>query len=183
MPITLSRNTKFIAAVSIQLIIIAVLILSKLSVSAAGTEVLLQIEPVDPRDLLRGDYATFSYSVSFIEPGLVMAETVREGETVYVVLRRHGRLWEAAKVTKEKPGDDEVFLKGKVAEPGLQNWRRRGTSLHIIYGIEEYFIPEGKGAGIGRWRMADNMAVAKVAVDQNGEAVLKEILVDGKPWP
>jgi uncharacterized membrane-anchored protein len=50
----------------------------------------------------------------------------------------------------------------------------------VVYGIEEYFIPEGKGRD---FRFGNKMASARIVVDDNGNAVLKGIIVDGKPWP
>ena len=51
-----TKQTKFIIAIGIQLVILFAIIIFKSSVLIGGTEVLLKIEPVDPRDILRGDY-------------------------------------------------------------------------------------------------------------------------------
>jgi uncharacterized membrane-anchored protein len=52
--------------------------------------------------------------------------------------------------------------------------------LHIVYGIEEYFIPEGQGRNFSFW---NKEAAARVAVDENCNAALKQIYIDGEPWP
>jgi uncharacterized membrane-anchored protein len=178
MNVSLSKSTRFLLAVGAQFIIIAAVILSKVSVIAGGTEVLLRIEPVDPRDLLRGDYATFQYEVSRIEAGLMEEGAAREGETVYVVLRRSGEVWNAARVVRDKPETGETFLRGKVTYSS----RQAGGEIHILYGIEQYFIPEGAGASLPPWSQTDR-AVARVAVDDQGNAVIQEILINGQAWP
>jgi hypothetical protein len=55
----ITKQTKFIIAIVIQLVIIFTIIIFKIAVLRSGTEVLLRIKPVDPRDPLRGDHLTF----------------------------------------------------------------------------------------------------------------------------
>ena len=171
----LTKQTKFIIAVAVQLIIIFSIIIFKIAVLTGGTEILLRIEPVDPRDPLRGDHLTFSYKISNLRSYLFNYSPIREGDTVYVPLKRRGKYWTAVfGVQKTKPIDEEkVFLRGKIS-------RVYGKRIHIIYGIEDYFIPEGTGQNFTFWRQE---VAARVSVDQNGNAVLKQIYVNGKPWP
>ncbi|PJC47845.1 MAG: hypothetical protein CO034_01100, partial [Parcubacteria group bacterium CG_4_9_14_0_2_um_filter_35_11] len=63
----LTKQTKFIIAIAIQLVIIFSIIIFKMAVLTGGAEVLLRIEPVDPRDPLRGDYLTFQYKISNLD--------------------------------------------------------------------------------------------------------------------
>lgn len=183
----LTKQGKFLVAVSLQVAIIFAIIIFKLAVLAGGTDILLQIEPVDPRDLLRGDYATFQYNIS--NPNSYLAdETVRSGDTVYVTLRYAGKYWVASRVSKSKPTSG-VFLKGKVESGGAQSaegqFRIPGFNtdlarFHVVYGIEEYFIPEGTGRNFNFW---GRDAGALVKVDDGGRAVLKQIYIDDRPWP
>ena len=64
--IQLDKKSKFFLAVAIQLVIILLLLITKISIFSGGEEVLLKIAPVDPRDPLRGDYVTFRYDISDI---------------------------------------------------------------------------------------------------------------------
>jgi len=167
----LTKQAKFIAAITLQVIIVFAIIISKLSVLSGGTDILLRIEPVDPRDMLRGDYATFQYSnVSNVFSD---NQQIKNGDTVYVTLEQSGNYWIAKDVQKTKPFGGEIALKGKVASSN-------GSGIHIVYGIEQYFIPEGKGQGFSFF---NKEAAAKVVVDENGNGVLKQIYVDDKPWP
>ncbi len=187
---TMTREIKFILAVGLQVLVILAIIIFKLSVLSGGTEVFLRIEPVDPRDMLRGDYATFQYSsISNIDSYIAREQQIRNGDTVYVVLYQNGQYWTARTMQKTKPDEGEIFLKGKVASGGeevqsdimpYQQFNRSGARFHVVYGIEEYFIPEGKGRGFSLW---DKEAGARVVVDDNGNAVLKQIYINEKPWP
>jgi len=184
----LTKQTKFILAIVLQVIIIFVIIIFKISILSGGTDILLQIEPVDPRDMLRGDYTTFQYSnISNLNSYIAGGQQIRNGETVYVVLRQSGKYWLAQNVQKTKPLNGEIILKGKVVSGGtetqsdiISNQNFGGSRIHVVYGIEEYFIPEGKGQGFSFF---NKEAAARVIVDENGNAVLKQIYVDNKSWP
>lgn len=184
----ITKQTKFILAIILQILIIFAIIIFKVAVLTGGTEVLLKIEPIDPRDPLRGDYATFQYSISNLDSYLFNNEQVKNSDTVYVILRQSGKYWIAQKTQKTKPTtDDQIFIKGKIVSGGLESQSEffpqqhfNRSRIHIIYGIEEYYIPEGEGRGFSFW---NKEATAKVSVDKNGNAVLKQIYIDDKPWP
>lgn len=191
----LTKQVKFIIAVGIQVLIILIMIIFKLAVLTGGTEVVLRIEPVDPRDPLRGDYVTFQYDVSNIGSHLLLGASVQNGQTVYVVLKDQvGReYWIISEVSKSKPSDNSVFIKGVVRRGGGDRVIsspssmdrapikiNRSVTLNIVYGIEEYFIPEGAGRD---FNFFNKQALAKVMLDENGNAVLKQLFVDGQPWP
>src|SRR4029077_13511649 len=48
----------------LQTIVLGYWIESRAAILAYGTDVLLKTAPVDPRDLLRGDYVTLNYDIS-----------------------------------------------------------------------------------------------------------------------
>lgn len=182
----MSKKTKFILAITLQILIIFGIIIFKTGVLTGGRKVLLKIEPVDPRDPLRGDYVTFQYNISELDSYLFDNKQVRNGDTVYVILRKGKKYWTAQNVQKTKPSSkNQIFIKGRVESqkefyPANFFLPQRLGTIHIIYGIEEYYIPEGKGQVFSFW---NKEAVAKVSVDKSGNAVLKQIYVDNKPWP
>ena len=47
------------------------IITSRAAVLRNGAEALLKVEPIDPRDLLRGDYVRLGYEISRIPAALV----------------------------------------------------------------------------------------------------------------
>ena len=130
-----------------------------------GTEVVFQTVPVDPRSLLQGDYAILDYKIARL-PDWMDERPV--GATVYVALRRDGDVWTAADyydTARDVAGG--VFIKGRVDRPG-----------HLDFGIGTYFVPEDTGRII---ETAEDVKVV-VSVDGNGNAVIKEVLVDGAPF-
>ncbi len=180
-----TKLTKFIAAITVQVVVIFAIIIFKYSILVGGTEVLLKIAPVDPRDMLRGDYATFQYDISNVDPYSVAGE-IKNGDTVYVALYQGGKYWAIESVRKVQPEDGSVFIKGKVESGGSGSSaesfsiRFMGSRMHIVYGIEQFFIPEGSGRSFSFF---GKEAAARVVIDDNGNAVLKQIYVNDKPWP
>ncbi len=130
-----------------------------------GTEVVLQTVPVDPRSLLQGDYAILDYEIAGL-PSFMEDDPI--GETVYVSLREEGGLWKAAIYGKVRPSPvGGVFIEGRIDRPG-----------HLDFGIGTYLVPEGTGRII---ETAEDVKVV-VSVDSGGNAVIKEVLVDSKPF-
>lgn len=178
----INKQTKFILAIALQSVILFAIIIFKLSIISNGTDVLLKIEPVDPRDVFRGDYAVFQYSdVSNLYSYNIANQQIKNGDNVYVILRQRGKYWTVNNVQKIKPTGGEIFIKGKVDRGGVgDSISSANSKIHITYGIEQYFIPEGKGQNFSFW---NKEAIARVAVDENGNAVLKKIYINDKPWP
>lgn len=140
-----------------------------------GDEYLVKTQPVDPRDLFRGDYVILSYDVSRIDLNDVKTDSSNYeiGEDVFVIIEKdvQGYLT-AEEISRYPPSNENLkFIKAKVT-------RNSSNSLRLEYGIESYFVPEGEGREIERYR-GDGMDV-KIAVDKKGNAIIKELLIDGK---
>ena len=143
------------------LIIIIGFIASKEFTLQTGEEVILKTRPVDPRDLFRGDYVILNYEISSVD-----VSGYKEGDKVFVGLKIEDGYGFPTGVYKNPP--DGLFIKGIVKE------EFRG--LNVEYGIESYFVPEGKGREIERNRHLE----VKVVIDKFGNAVLKSILINGE---
>ena len=165
-----NKGITFALAITLQVAIVASIIVFKLAVLARGTDVVLKIAPVDPRDWLRGDYAVFRYDISEIPPYFLRDKDLDRGDQVFVSLAPRGKYWNVVRVQKEKPTKEgALFIKG-VAK----------SNRNISYGIEQFFIPEGKGKGFS---FAGKESAARVSIDKNGNAVLKTVYVNGEIWP
>jgi len=136
-----------------------------------GNQVLLKVRPVDPRDLFRGDYVVLRYDISSIDTdGYYQASDFKEGDKVYVLLDvDNDKVATFANIDRNKP-DGGAFIKGTVKEVF-------GSQLNIEYGIESYFVPEGKG---GQIQSNIRKIYAKVAINNFGGAVIKSLVMDGK---
>ena len=196
----ISNQAKFIGAIVLQVLIILIIIIFKVSVLSGGTDVMLKILPVDPRDPLRGDYVTFQYEISSVSSYLFGygyskdvsnipsikdgRTTLPAGETIYVTLNNtYGGSWDVIAASTLKPADGSIFIKGVVEDAGFgNNGGNSGDTVNIRYGVEEYFIPEGQGKSLNLWDK-NQEAYAKVTLDKDGNAVLKQLYIDGQPWP
>ncbi len=140
-----------------------------------GDEYLVKTRPVDPRDLFRGDYVILNYDVSTIQLNDVKtdSDSYNLGEEVYVTIKNTEGYLNVTGVLRYEPTNDDIkFIKAKVK-------RNYSNTLTLEYGIESYFVPEGEGKTIERYR-GDNMDV-KIAVDKNGNALIKDLIIEGSP--
>jgi uncharacterized membrane-anchored protein len=141
---------------------------------ASGTVVLLETRPVDPRDLLRGDYLILNYKISDVSLSAfspAQTNALPPGTPVYVALERHGDFHEVVKASLEPiasaPG--QVVLRGRA-----QAWWSE-TNVHLEYGLERFYVREGTGNPAGK-------ITVQAAVPASGRAQIKAVFVDGKPF-
>jgi uncharacterized membrane-anchored protein len=93
---------------------------------------------------------------------------------VYVALAPRGEVWEvaAASFSKEKL---QLASGQRLIVGTLQRRGREG--VHVFYGIEDYYVREGKG-NPPRGKME-----AEVALAADGTPLLTRLLVNGRPYP
>ena len=137
-----------------------------------GQEVLLKTVPIDPRDLFRGDYVVLRYDISTIDSGSVVLERtdIKLGDRVYVGLGFKERYAFAKNIYLTTPKDG-LYIKGIVKNVS-------GGRLNVEYGLESYFVPEGRGKEIENQR-GKNVDV-EVSIDRSGNSVIKSLLIDGQ---
>ncbi len=139
--------------------------------------ILLETAPVDPRDFLRGDYLVLSYKISRVpapashDPRKAFSDYGRE---IWVTLRRDGRFHVVESTSwtlPASPEPDRFIVRGHtMGESGA-------GQLRVNYGIEKFFVPEGKG------RPAFKEMVVEATVTAGGRLGIKRLLLDGKPFP
>ena len=143
---------------------------------AHGRIIMLETRPVDPRDMLRGDYLRLNYRISDVPMNLFSPPVKKElprGTKIFVALAPGtNQFYEVVKASTNEfvPSPNEVLLKGKSV------WRWNATnSIHIEYGLERYYIAEGTG------NPTDKLTVQAI-VPASGHPKIKEVFVDGKPY-
>ena len=167
-----------VLAALLQIGFLASMIAGRAAVLRDGREVTLSVEPVDPRDLLRGDYVTLAYNISRLPVGLfdaLPAEVEDRGErTVHVRLKpdADGIFQPVAARFGERPqaaaAEGEVDVRGTTGA-------RLSAGAHTIsvrYGIERFYVPEGEGRAI-EGNLAERGFRMKVAVAADGTAQIK----------
>ena len=133
----------------------------------------------DPRDLLRGDYIWLEYRFSEIPVSAFAGQRrPQTGDRVWIALVPRDGVWEmtAASLARAALGPGQRVLAGKVEyEVGRSGGAQR---VRVRYGIERYYVPEGKGRP-PRWEKIE----AELALTEGGRPLLTRIFLDGRPYP
>jgi uncharacterized membrane-anchored protein len=171
-----------VAAFVLQTALLAWMIVDRALLLSHGREVRLQVVPVDPRDLLRGDYVTLAYPISRLRTDEVGGDDdLYFQDAIYVALGEGPEGWEATAIVHEPPSDG-VFLKGTVEDAYDRDDCKVSTpcrEVRVNYNLEQFFVPEGAGRDLEALRNDQRVSV-DVAVADNGRAALKRLLVDGE---
>ncbi|WP_349409727.1 GDYXXLXY domain-containing protein [Pseudalkalibacillus sp. SCS-8] len=135
-----------------------------------GERIVLETEPIDPRDLFHGDYVILNYDVSTLSTNLIEEGTeLDERDRIYVILEQSDSVSKAVRIVKTKPElkDGQVALKGIVRY--IDSYQR---NVRIDYGLERYYIEEGTGASYER-DPADKVAIR---VSSWGQSTIEELI-------
>jgi len=157
---------------------LASMIAGRAAILRNGTEVTLAVEPVDPRDLLRGDYVTISYNISSL-PGSIFVPSEVEDHSPYAVAVRLSRdadgIWQAVAAQygdamAVPAGEGEVDILGTTYTAPGENV----ANVRMRYGIERFYVPEGEGKPIEEGVRERNFTM-RVAVSEGGTAQIKAL--------
>jgi len=168
----------FILVALVQLFVPARMIYEREDVLATGKEFKFKTVPVDPNDPFRGKYITLQYEETEIQ---LQNETnwVRN-ETIYVLLSTDDNGFaEILTYSKEKPTGNSDFVKAKVIDVNFNDRK----SLLIEYPFNRFYMEES-GAPVAEQAYNESLpdttivTCALVSV-KDGEAVLKDVLIDG----
>jgi len=172
------RNTSIGLAVLLQILVLGYMVGEREHILRNGKIIYLRTAPIDPRDLFRGDYVRLNYEISNISARNLPrgdATGLAKGSKVYVILTENSNgLYELGHVSPTEPPTG-IYLAGR----SLYDFRHRmtGHSLRLKYGIEAYFVQQGKGRQIeqrlGNRNQLQIPLEMQIAVGRNGKAVIK----------
>jgi uncharacterized membrane-anchored protein len=140
---------------------------------ASGASILVKVVPVDPRDLLRGQYLNLGYEFSRPWDSSVGRVNLPSGTPVWVVLQREGVFHVPKRLLLEHPAvldSDAVVIAGRSRGVG-----RFGAWYE--FGVEQYFVHEGVETPA-----ASDLTV-RLRVTRSGIARIERVYVKGVPWP
>lgn len=152
-----------------------------------GSEIVLKVAPVDPRDLMRGDYVILRYDAISRVDGSLLLEAWPDHDS-YVPLwltleTGEDGLGQISAVTMDKPETapaDAVYLKSEPVLLRAENHPKTGSmTLSLKFGIERYYVPEGEGLEIEAARNQGRTTVA-IRVSENGTAQIARLMIDGE---
>ena len=145
---------------------------------AHGKAILLETQPVDPRDLLSGDYLMLRYKISDVPVNLFSSPVKKDlpyGTKIFVALAPGTNEFyvviRASTNALAPSSNAEVVLSGKSAYA----WWNATNAIHVEYGIERYYVAEGAGNPRGK-------LTARAVVPASGRARLQQVFLDDKPY-
>jgi uncharacterized membrane-anchored protein len=169
------RSKLFLGLVLLQALFLIAIALSYYAIGWYGKEIRLQTLPIDPRDLLYGDYVNLNYDINEISTSLWKGPgKINDlSNNLYVVLKldelsKNGT-YKAVALYGHKPTvqEDEVILKGRTNYTG-------DDTIHVKYGLETYYISENSGKELEQKANLGKL-VANVKVASWGRAIIEDI--------
>ena len=136
--------------------------------ATSGPSILVKVVPVDPRDLLRGQYLRLGYQFSRAWDTTAARLQLPGGAPVWVVLRREGPFHVPIQLSLERPA---TLDSGDVALQG------RAQGGRYVFGVEQYFVPEGTATP------AVSDLTVRLRVGPTGTARIEQVYVKGVAWP
>lgn len=156
----MNKRTLLLVALILPIAALMVNAWMKSAQRSSGEEVILPIEGFDPRDLLSGHYLL--YRVNF---GLDSSCT-EQGAEAAVCLRPERKMY----ARNELPENCELFIQGYCDD-----------SATFVAGIERFYIPEEYAEALEK-QVRDKQGEIVLSVDSQGNAAIRDLLIDGKPW-
>lgn len=168
----------------VQTAILGYMIEGRAAILRSGTEVLLKTAPVDPRDLLRGDYVILTYDISSISTTSVTGTRPDEGDVAKLYVRlKPGTdgFWIVSQASFDPLAaeDGSVVLRSQPITIYGWEWENAGN-LFVSYGIERFYVPEGEGKPIEDGRNEGRVSVA-ARISADGQAQIRALMLDGEP--
>ncbi|MGB8818688.1 MAG: GDYXXLXY domain-containing protein [Rhizobiaceae bacterium] len=176
-------SSKYIFAALVAVLhtgVLGYMIESRASILRNGREVVLATVPVDPRDLMRGDYVVLGYPISQIDFKLIAGAQPASDDIkpVYLTLApgENGRhvFSRASWVPFADTKPEEIMLVGKTLAFNYAD----SQTVNLTFGIERFYVPEGEGRPIEEGVREESVDVV-VAVDSKGKAQVKSLRLDG----
>jgi uncharacterized membrane-anchored protein len=173
------RKSFVILAVILQLIVLAYMAGEREYILRNGKVIHLRTAPIDPRDMFRGDYVRLNYEISRIPvnrlKGVDSVGELKKGDKIFVSLKEGPNgLYELLDAGLAKPANG-IYLAGRLPYP--YRTLRASNPVWINYGIEAYFVEQGRGRAIEK-RRGNRTDVQiplemEIAVSPGGKSVIK----------
>lgn len=169
----------------VQMGVLAKIVWDRYTLIQNGREIVMQVTPIDPRDIFRGDYVILAFPMSRMqytgETFGALSHGLALSDAVYVTLTPGtDDAWSVVKVSDSYPKETaagDAVLKGRVEwmdeNAGPNAW------VQARFGIESYFVPEGTGKELEE-KVRDKAVKAVIALGSDGTAALKGLVVGGE---
>lgn len=159
------KKVPLLIVIALQVVFIGYQYVTNEQLLREGALIKLELEPLDPRSILQGDYVRLHYTISNLpefgeqlpirEKVLLLLSPNEEGVYEYAGYYVRDGKWNRPYEMKE----DDVLIRATYYGNG-----------HFVYGIETYFVEEGTGRDLERFA-----SVAYVRVSKNGNAIVENV--------
>jgi uncharacterized membrane-anchored protein len=145
----MSKKRGWIIAAALQVLFLLFIAGSYYSIDYFGKEIKIKTEPVDPTDILYGDYVTLNFDISTVPLSKWKGkeELSNRGQSrVYVLLEKNkDGYYGVSGVYPDKPAlsRNQVLLNARADRV----WGGNGSAdqLQLTYGFERYYVQENTG--------------------------------------
>ncbi len=197
----MSLLLRLLAVALVMSVILAGLVARHAWLRSSGQEIYLEMEPVDPRDVLLGHYVALRTGLHQLDTGDLDGPDAgwERGDTVYVALSEtETGAMAPAGVSRQPPA--WPFIQGRVHSvrsqpdftepeqvegetPGLRSEPIPGTErefLQVRYNLERYYAPSEQALALEAMRTENRLRLI-VSLAEDGTAVIKGLEIDGEP--
>jgi uncharacterized membrane-anchored protein len=175
--------------IAFQLAILTGMVISSMRPLLYGKEIVLQVQSRDPRDIFRGNYVALNYNFSIInldtlEHQLPSDKIFTYGDKLYLELHPDSLSWKAVALWQEpQPESENVFLAVTVQHMFSYDMDTQANIIELDAGISSYFTNPEKALQIEEMMRQPldepiEAVYVKVMVGKNGQARIKELLID-----
>lgn len=182
----------FLIVAIIQIAVPAKMIYKYENILKSGKEYRFKISPVDPNDPFRGKFISLHIDQNSFK--INRADKWENGEDIYVTIDSlsQDKFIRITNISKVKPDSKADFVKAKVdyvnSWDSANSWNNtNGSIVYIKYPFETYYLDENKAPQAEhffRESIRDSNKLNYVAVKViDGDAVLKDLIINGKLFP
>lgn len=168
----------FVMVSAIQLAIPGKMIWDRERILETGKEFKFETAPIDPTDPFRGKYIVLSYKENTVK--ISSPNQYTNGETIFAILKENQNGFAFIKaISKERPKDNVDFVKARVES--VSDFPV--PTLILSYPFTRFYLEESKAYEAEQTfikSQSDSTKTTYALVNiKNGEAVLKDVLIDG----
>lgn len=157
---------------------------------STGAEIVLRTRPVDPRDLLRGAYVALAYEVERVNlrdlPTPADPTGWREGDTLYMALRKDMDVWKPVALSRERPPLEagDVLLRTKyVRREDFADQTAPGQNMPVDIlvdiGVDHYYADEKTALQLEKDAREQPLDLI-LSVGGDGKPVIKGMMINGQ---